>query len=170
MMQFFSELLDYPYPYPKYAPGRGRRLRRRRMENTTVSLFNDSLIGSAGEIEDLDGNPRIIVAHELAHQWFGDLVTCFGWSHLWLNEAWASYLELLFVREKEGSNAFRLWLERYREWYQARGEQANTPVAVDWHTQEHAEERREPLLLQGTVDPVHDPRPRRERRVLERRA
>jgi len=105
------------------------------MENTTVTIQNDFLIGDAGEIGDLDGDPRLLVAHELAHHWFGDLVTCLGWSNLWLNEAWASYLELLFEREKGGRDAYLLWFERYREWYIQRGEAARAPIAQDWFTQ-----------------------------------
>lgn len=135
MLEFFSELLQAPYPYPKYAQVAVAEFPRGGMENATVTIETDSLIGDAGEIGDLDGLPRLLVAHELAHHWFGNLITCLGWSHLWLNEAWAAYLELLFEEHKTDHGNFELWLERYREWYLTRSE-ARVPMALDWFTQE----------------------------------
>lgn len=135
MLEFFSELLDYPYPYSKYAQVAVAGFPWSGMENTTITIVSETLIGDAGEIGDLDGDPRLLVAHELAHQWFGGLVTCLGWSHLWLNEAWASYLELLFERHKTTDVNFWLWLERYREVFLARGERTRLPLAADWFSQ-----------------------------------
>jgi aminopeptidase N len=49
-----------------------------------------------------------LVAHELAHQWFGDLVTCATWSHMWINEGFASLLPAFWTRENEGQGEFEL--------------------------------------------------------------
>lgn len=135
MMSFFTELLGVEYPYAKYAQVAVSDFVAGGMENASLTIQNDYVIESPqGHIEN-DGETRLLVAHELAHQWFGDLVTCFGWSHLWLNEAWASYLELLFERHKSGDENFKLWMESYREIYLARGERTQRPLSEDWRTQ-----------------------------------
>ncbi|MEE8468049.1 MAG: M1 family aminopeptidase [Planctomycetota bacterium] len=141
MMAFFSELLDYPYPYAKYDQAVVTDFPLAGMENATITLLADHILGGPGEVADLDGDPRLLVAHELAHQWFGDLVTCLGWSHLWLNEAWASYLELQFERHMTDDDNYHLWLERYREWYLAGGRSTRFPLALDWRTQSSSPER-----------------------------
>ena len=109
------------------------------MENASLTILADYIVGDAASIADLDGDPRFLVAHEIAHQWFGDLVTCLGWSHLWLNEAWASYLELLYQEHAAGSDSMRLWLERYREIYLGRGPETRRPLAESWRTQSSAQ-------------------------------
>lgn len=135
MLEFFSELLGRPFPYERYAQVAVSEFLYGGMENTTVTIQNDYIVVDEGQALDLDGDPRLLVAHELAHHWFGDLVTCLGWSHLWLNEAWASYLELRYERHAGGEGSFRIWLERYRERFLSRGRAAALPLALDWRTQ-----------------------------------
>jgi aminopeptidase N len=98
-LKFFSEKTGVRYPYPRYAqvavaeyPGG--------MEHTTCTTQTDAcLIGKRAALDhDLD----LLVAHELAHQWFGDLVTCAEWPHAWLNEGFATYLEVLFQEHDKG--------------------------------------------------------------------
>ena len=60
------------------------------------------------EIAELEDEEDGLVAHELAHQWFGDLLTCKDWSHLWLNEGFASYFDPLFAEHDLGDDVFRL--------------------------------------------------------------
>ena len=69
------------------------------------------------EIEALEGNADGLVAHELAHQWFGDLLTCKDWSHLWLNEGFASYFDPLFTEHDRGEDAFRLEMNNVLQGY-----------------------------------------------------
>lgn len=135
MLSYFSELLGVAYPYPKYGQVAVAEFVAGGMENASLTIQHDYVIASPEEHIENDGETRLLVAHELAHQWFGDLVTCFGWSHLWLNEAWASYLELLFERHKTGPENFALWLERYRAIYLRRGERTRRPLSEDWRTQ-----------------------------------
>lgn len=98
-MDYFSKSLGVPYPYEKYAqvcvghyPGG--------MENTTATTMTDLCL--IDERAGLDNDVDLLVAHELAHQWFGDLVTCRDWSHAWLNEGFATYLENLFTLHDKG--------------------------------------------------------------------
>src|SRR5690606_41999106 len=61
------------------------------MENTTATTMYEHLLIDKKASLDIDAYD--LVAHELAHQWFGDLVTCRDWSHAWLNEGFATYFE-----------------------------------------------------------------------------
>ncbi len=90
MVAFFEKLLDEPYPWDQYAQLCVRDFKAGGMENTSAtSLYAGAARGERGDQDDL-------IAHELAHQWFGDLLTCRSWDHLWLNEGWASYAECLW--------------------------------------------------------------------------
>jgi aminopeptidase N len=149
MLTFFEELLDEPYPYVKYDQAVVSDFPWAGMENASITILHDELLGGADALLDLDGDPRLLVAHELAHQWFGDLVTCLGWSHLWLNEAWASYLELVWEREQAGVGSYALWLERYGERYLARGAGCRVPMALDWYTQGVSDERAHHVYTKG---------------------
>src|SRR5262249_10124616 len=76
----------------------------------------------------LDSSPDALIAHELAHQWWGDLVTCRDWSHLWLNEGFASYAEALWEEHKRGPDeyAYVMW----NKGKQARAGGRERPVAA----------------------------------------
>lgn len=100
MMSYFSDLLEYPYPWPKYAQVVVRDYVSGAMENTSASIFMESLQVTDREL--LDYNWDDIIAHELFHQWFGDLVTCESWSNLTLNEGLATYGEYLWDEYKYG--------------------------------------------------------------------
>jgi aminopeptidase N len=94
MMAFFERLFDEPYPWDKYDQVVVRNFRWGGMENTSASIMNERASFSPG-VEDL-------IAHELAHQWMGNLITCRSWEHLWLNEGWATFAEALWAEEKAG--------------------------------------------------------------------
>lgn len=102
MMEFFSNILDYPYPWDKYAQVVVRDYVSGAMENTTASVFMEQL-----QVDNrylLDDNWDYIIAHELFHQWFGDLVTAESWANLPLNEAFANYSEYLWYEYKYGKS------------------------------------------------------------------
>lgn len=101
MMQFFSDLLDYPYPWEKYAQMTARDYVSGAMENTTASLFNDGVQQKPGQLID-ENSAETVIAHELFHHWFGDLVTAENWTNLALNEAFANYSEYLWIEYKYG--------------------------------------------------------------------
>lgn len=102
MMTFFSDLLGYSYPWKKYDQIVVRDFVSGAMENTTASLFYEDLNVNRRYL--IDENWDDIIAHELMHQWFGDLVTCESWSNLTLNEGFASYSEYLWNQYKYGQD------------------------------------------------------------------
>ncbi|MFT5834083.1 MAG: aminopeptidase N [Cognaticolwellia sp.] len=101
MLTFYSDLFGYEYPWSKYAQIVVRDYVSGAMENTTGVIFGDFMNGTERELIDEKNNERI-VAHELVHHWFGDLVTCESWSNLPLNESFANYGEYLWMEEKHG--------------------------------------------------------------------
>ena len=100
MLTFFSDLYGLKYVWPKYAQIVVRDYVSGAMENTTASLFYEDLNVDSRDL--IDYNYEKIIAHELAHQWFGDLVTCESWSNLTLNEGFANYAEYLWYNHKYG--------------------------------------------------------------------
>ena len=100
MMEYFSQLLGVPFAWPKYAQVVVRDYVSGAMENTTATLFGDYINQNGREM--LDHNYEDIIAHELFHHWFGDLVTCESWSNLPLNESFADYAEYLWLEHKYG--------------------------------------------------------------------
>ena len=87
MIEFFSQKLAYPYPWPKYSQVVVRDYMAGAMENTSAVVFADMLQVDDRQLLDRDYDD--IIAHELFHHWFGDLVTCESWSQLPLNESFA---------------------------------------------------------------------------------
>lgn len=100
MMTYFSELLKYPYPWSKYSQVVVRDYVSGAMENTTASMFMEDLQVDSRFL--IDDNWDGIIAHELFHHWFGDLVTSESWSNLTLNEAFATYAEYLWAEHLLG--------------------------------------------------------------------
>ncbi len=104
MMRFFSEYTGIEYPYGKYAQT-VVELYTGAMEHTTATTHSFMLLLDERAALDFDYVP--VVAHELAHQWFGDLVTCRDWPNGWLNEGFATYFEELWSRHDLGDDYFK---------------------------------------------------------------
>jgi aminopeptidase N len=104
MVEHFGKLLSEPYPWDRYAQLIVWNFAAGGMENTSATTLYDTAIISANELDDhdLDG----LISHELAHQWFGDLMTCNTWEHIWLNEGWATYMTHLWWEERDGTDAY----------------------------------------------------------------
>lgn len=106
MITFYSRLLGIDYPWVKYAQMTARDYVSGAMENTTATLHTDKLQQNPRELSD--GNQmEAYVAHELFHQWFGDLVTSESWSNLTVNESFANYSEVLWDEYKYGDDKGR---------------------------------------------------------------
>ena len=104
MMKFFSNKLGVEFPWAKYAQMVGRDYVSGAMENTTATLHQESAYQNARQLVDGNGWEETI-AHELFHQWFGDLVTAESWSNLTVNESFANYSEYLWMEYKKGKDA-----------------------------------------------------------------
>jgi aminopeptidase N len=109
MLTYFSKLFGVRYPWAKYAQvtcyqfGGG-------MENTSATTMGDRILLDKRSL--LDRTSESIVSHELAHQWWGDMVTCRDWSHTWLNEGFASYAEALWDEHARGRDEYAYNMDR----------------------------------------------------------
>ena len=109
MMDLFSSVFGFPYPYSSYAQVFVADFVFGATENTTATtLMEDYLPDEAARA---DHDPEWCVAHELSHQWFGNLVTAHDWSEVWLHEGFATYAEYLWRRHSEGLDAAAMDLD-----------------------------------------------------------
>ncbi len=111
IIEFFQRETGVPFPWDKYYQVYCLDFTAGGMENTSCT-FQAARLLFDDDTEQLR-TLHTLDAHETAHQWFGDLVTCRDWSHLWLNEGFASYYTVLYEEQKSGRDAmlFALWNE-----------------------------------------------------------
>lgn len=131
IMVFFEEETGTPYPWDKYYQVYCHDFLAGGMENTSCSFMAGTALfpEAVGHLDTL----HRLDAHELAHQWFGDLLTCRDWAHLWLNEGFASYYTVLYEEQKNGREGMLLSLQG-----EARSViGANDPKPVVWRDYEH---------------------------------
>ena len=100
MLDYYSDVLKFPYAWEKYSQVVVRDYVSGAMENTTATIHGEFLHRTDREL--LDGDNERIIAHELFHHWFGDLVTCESWSNLPLNESFATYGEYMWLEHRHG--------------------------------------------------------------------
>jgi aminopeptidase N len=102
-IKFFSDVTGVRYAYPKYSQafvedfGGG-------MENISATTQIEEMIHDDREL--LDGDSESLQSHELAHQWFGDYVTCREWGQIWLNESFATYMQTMWTEQLKGHAEF----------------------------------------------------------------
>src|ERR671925_608503 len=108
MLRFFESYLGTKYPYEKYAQVAVQDFVYGGMENSScTTLTLDTLHDKEAH---LDFTSDHLVSHELAHQWFGDLVTCRDWQHIWLNEGFATYCDALYWEASRGNDEFQYYM------------------------------------------------------------
>ena len=104
MIELFSRITGVPFPWRRYSQIVVSDFIFGGMENTTATTMYEH--GLLDERAVLDISSNDLVAHELAHQWFGDLVTCRDWSHAWLNEGFATFMEHVEREDRLGRDEY----------------------------------------------------------------
>jgi aminopeptidase N len=136
MLDLFNGVIGVPYAYARYSQIAVADFTFGGMENTSATTQTDRVLPD--ERAFLDYSADFLASHELAHQWFGDLVTCRDWSHAWLNEGFATYFEAV-------------WLEARRGWDEYLYDVYGT---VQRYLEEDAERYRRPIVCNRYRDPI----------------
>ncbi|MHC4390322.1 MAG: M1 family aminopeptidase [Planctomycetota bacterium] len=109
MLDHFSELFG-EYPWVKYEQVVVEQFAFGGMENTGATTLNERTLHD--ERAHLDYSSEWLIAHELGHQWFGDLLTCRDWAHIWLNEGFATFCEAMWAEHRQGTDGYLTTLMR----------------------------------------------------------
>jgi aminopeptidase N len=137
MLEVFEDKAGLRYPWPNLKQVPVRDFPAGGMEHTTNIFYTETIQGDARAYRDIGGRMRSLVAHEIAHQWFGDLVVYENWANAALTEGFATFLESVYLEEAYGAaegQALRITdRERYLE---------------------AAETMRRPIIWYGYEDPV----------------
>lgn len=104
MIRLFAKLTGVDYPWTKYAQVVVKDFIFGGMENTGASTMYEHIL--LDERAAIDMSSDDLIAHELAHQWFGDFVTCRDWSHAWLNEGFATFFEHVWREHRLGEEEY----------------------------------------------------------------
>jgi len=104
VIKFFSEFTGYKYAWGRFSQIVVQDFIYGGMENTSAVVLTDASIYDERTPPDFTSTG--LVAHELAHQWWGDVVTCKNWNEIWLNESFATYFDALYTEYKFGKDEF----------------------------------------------------------------
>lgn len=104
MVRLFEQRLSEPYPWDRYAQLVVHNFLAGGMENTSATTMYDTALIAKDDLEDNDLDS--LIAHELAHQWFGNLITTSSWEHIWLNEGFATYMQAIWFEHRDGREGY----------------------------------------------------------------
>ena len=115
MVRYFAEVTGQKYPWPRYAQVCVPEFVVGGMENTSMTTLTEYCLTDEKAYDDY--RPEGLLSHELAHQWFGDFLTCRAWGHIWLNESFATYFQVLWWEHFFGKDDALMQLEEDRDSY-----------------------------------------------------
>lgn len=130
LIEIYSKLTGIDYPWAKYAQSVVPEFMFGGMENLSCTTQTIGAIFPANAAET--SSSRGLNAHELAHQWFGDLITTPTWSHIWVNEGWATYLPHFATRQLDGDSAYHI--ERFGTYEGCKGSANEHPMVRSDYT------------------------------------
>ncbi|MBS2014686.1 MAG: HEAT repeat domain-containing protein [Deltaproteobacteria bacterium] len=132
MVTYFSELTGVAYPWNKYAQVVVSDFIFGGMENTTATTMYEHIL--LDERAAIDVTSDDLIAHELAHQWFGDYVTCRDWSEGWLNEGFATFMEHVWREKHLGRDEYEYGIKNDLSSYlgEAHGRYRRAVVCQDY--------------------------------------
>ena len=124
MLSYYSKITGVKYPWPKYAQdamydfGGG-------MENASATTLGENSLA-----EPREGFHRMasLNSHELGHQWFGDFVTCKDWGNIWLNESFATFMQMMYFEHSLGKNGYDLEVENNTQAYLGEARSYKRPI------------------------------------------
>jgi aminopeptidase N len=114
MLDWFSSKLGVPYPWAQYAQTSVDDFVEGGMENTSATTLTTHSLENPKLAPENRVGADDVTSHELAHQWFGDLVTCKDWANLWLNEGFADYFQFVWTERRYGKDDadFQFWRDQ----------------------------------------------------------
>jgi aminopeptidase N len=123
ILEYFSDVTGVRYPYAKYSQVCVDNFPFGGMENISATTMTDTMLPDDRFLGDM--HTYGLVAHEAAHQWFGDYATCRDWSQAWLNEGFATYFGALYTEKSRGVEEFRREMRGNRASYLSRNKGKN---------------------------------------------
>ncbi len=126
MIRYFEKILGVKFQWDKYSQIAVRDYVSGAMENTTATVHGDFIQKDNHQL--VDDNDDGVIAHELFHHWFGDLVTCESWANLPLNESFADYAEYLWMTQKYGKDEGNLVAYNALNQYFAEAQEKQEPL------------------------------------------